>query len=325
MIKAFFKRPISIISIFCFLLLAINNGRLFAREMSDDDVLADVLWSEVMSLTPGERPSVGIALSGGGARGFVHVGFLDVLRGSGFPIDYISGTSVGAVIGALYASDMAMDDIWDFGRETSSRKLSRDFKGLKIINLLFRDKLITPKYITAFIQKSLGSYTFETLKYPFACVAMDFKTGEKIIFNSGPVEIAVRASANLPGIFKPIKYKHRYLVDGGVVDFLPVDAAKLLGSDWILASVTDWNTDSLPKNVLFSLFQVIDIRGSLLSKQSQEDADFVVKHPAGSINTADFDRCIEAGEIGVIETNKILGKLKKAYITDAFPSIMEKF
>ncbi|MCG2727005.1 MAG: patatin-like phospholipase family protein [Elusimicrobia bacterium] len=319
------KQPF-VVSIFisCLILLAFI-GVSFSAEISDDDILTDILWSKVINLNPPDRPSVGIALSGGGARGFAHVGVLDVLSSSGFPIDYIAGTSMGAVVGALYSSDMKMEDIWNFGRETASRKISKDFKGFKAINLLFRDKLISPKYITDFIEKSLGAYTFESLKYPFACVAMDFTTGEKIVFNSGPVDIAVMASANLPGIFKPIKYRHRYLVDGGVVDFLPVDVAKLLGAQWILASITESAPEVLPENVLFSLMQVIDIRGSLLSKQAQDEADFVLKPFVGVIKTADFNKCIEAGEIGVIETNSKLKKLKRAYLIDAVHLIMRKF
>ncbi len=294
-------------------------------EISDDEILTDILWAKIINLSPPDRPAVGLALSGGGARGFAHVGVLDILNNSGFPIDYIAGTSMGAVIGALYSSGMDMDGIWNFGKETASIKISKDFSGLKAINLIFRDKLITPKYITEFIEKSLGAYTFENLKYPFACVAMDFKTGEKIIFNSGPVGIAVRSSGNLPGIFTPIKYRHRYLVDGGVVDFLPVDVAKLLGAQWVLASVTESNPEVLPKNVLNSLMQVIDIRGNLLSAQAQDEADFVLKPSVGDIKTADFNKCIEAGEMGIIETNRKLKKLKRTYLTDVIHLIMRKF
>ena len=321
----FFKNQIASIPIFLACLMFVScPGMSFSAEISDDDILTDILWAKVINLNPPDRPAIGVALSGGGARGFAHVGVLDVLSSIGFPIDYISGTSMGAIIGALYSSGMNMEGIWDFGRETSSRKIYKDFSGLKAINLIFRDKLITPKYITEFIEKSLGGYTFESLKYPFACVAMDFKTGEKIIFNSGPVDIAVRASSNLPGIFKPIKYRHRYLVDGGVVDFLPVDVAKILGAEWVFASVTESNPESLPKNVLLSLMQVIDIRGSLLSARAQEEADFVLKPSVGPIKTADFNKCIEAGEIGVIETNSKLKKIKRAYITDAIHSIMRE-
>ena len=324
----FFKNRLSgpaVSLLLSFLILFSCARSVFSLEISDDDILTDILWSKVINLKPPDRPSVGVALSGGGARGFAHVGVLDVLGSRGFPIDYISGTSMGAIIGALYSSDMKMEDIWNFGRETSSRKISRDFRGLKAINLLFRDKLISPKYIADFIEKSLGAYTFESLKYPFACVAMDFKTGEKIIFNSGPVDIAVRASVNLPGIFKPVKYRHRYLVDGGVVDFLPVDVAKLLGAQWILASVTESEPEILPENVLFSLMQVIDIRGSLLSAQAQDEADFVLKPSVGFINASDFDKCVEAGETGLIEANSKLKKLKRKYLTDAVNLIMRKF
>jgi NTE family protein len=291
---------------------------------TDDEILRDALWTRLASVVPPARPSVGLALSGGGARGFAHTGVLEALEYSGFPVDYISGTSMGAVIGSLYASGVPIQEIWRFGREAGKAKISRDFSGIKMLRLLITDKLLTPKYIDRFIAERLGDKTFEKLKTPFACSAMDLRTGEKIIFTEGPLGIAVRASGNLPGIFAPVKYRHRYLVDGGVVDFIPIDAAKQLGADWVLASVTANSHGRLPESVLMSLLQVIDIRGSLLAGAAEKQAGFVMKPQVGDLTVADFERCEEAGEAGLLEATRRMDLAREALLIYSVPRLVEK-
>lgn len=304
-------------------LVSVNSGWVAAQE-SDDDILRETLWTRLALMRPPARPSVGLALSGGGARGFAHAGVLEVLETSGFPADYIAGTSIGSVIGALYASGLPVEDIWRFGRDASNLKVSRDFRSIKLVSLLIADKLITPKYINQFIDKRLGGLTFEKLKKPFACSAMDIRTGEKIVFTDGPVDMAVRASVNLPGIFAPVKYRQRYLVDGGVVDFIPVDTARALGADWVLASVTDSSPDSMPENVLMSLLRVIDIRGSLLARSAEKKADFVVKPAVGDLAMTDFDKCAEAGEAGLMEAFRRVTAAKEALLIYSAPCLAGK-
>jgi len=267
---------------------------------------------------------VGLALSGGGARGFAHAGLLEVLEDAGFPADYVAGTSMGAVIGALYASGLPVEDIWRFGLDASDLKVTRDFRSIKLVSLLIADKLITPTHINQFIDRRLGGLTFEKLKKPFTCSAMDIRTGEKIVFTDGPVDMAVRSSVNLPGIFAPVQYRHRYLVDGGIVDFIPVDAARALGADWVLASVTDSSPDSMPENVLMSLLRVIDIRGSMLSRYDEEKADFVIKPDVGNLSLADFDKCAEAGEAGLTEAFRRITAAKEALLVYSAPCLVEK-
>ncbi|MBI4657051.1 MAG: patatin-like phospholipase family protein [Elusimicrobia bacterium] len=281
---------------------------------TDDELFREVLWSKIANSKPPERPKIGIALSGGGARGFAHAGVLEVLNYSGFPVDFVSGTSMGAVVGGLYSLGMSVEDIRKFSKKTASLRVSRDFRGIKFISLLISDKLLSPTYITQFIETNFGNAEFESLKKPFACVAMDLKTGEKIIFREGPVAAAVRASVNLPGIFAPVEYRHRYLVDGGVVDFIPVDAAKLLGAEWILSSVTEGEVRDIPDNVFMALLQVIDIRGAMLAKAAEKESDFIVKPNVKDIKVADFERCEEAGERGIMETARIINKAKESLI-----------
>ncbi|HAT71881.1 MAG TPA: hypothetical protein DCS63_03600 [Elusimicrobia bacterium] len=315
------KLPLGILTLA--LALAQGPALLFAQQ-SDDDILRDALWTRAASAKISARPSVGLALSGGGARGFAHTGVLEALEYAGFPVDYVSGTSMGSVIGALYASGQPVDEIWGFGRNAASFKVSSDFKSIKMLRLLITDKLITPTYITRFIEGRLGTLTFEKLKRPFACTAMDLRTGEKIVFTDGPLAMAVRASVNLPGIFAPVQYRHRYLVDGGVVDFIPVEAARGLGADWVLASVTGSAPSKMPDSVLMSLLQVIDIRGSLLAREAEKNANFVIKPEVGDISVADFDRCMEAGETGLVEASRRVEAAKQAYLIFSAPRIVEK-
>jgi len=152
---------------------------------------------------------------------------------------------------------------------------------------------------------------------------MDFRTGEKIIFDEGPLGVAVRASVNLPGIFAPVEYRHRYLVDGGVVDFIPVDAVRLLGADWVLASVTAGASRELPGNVLMALLQVIDIRGDILAANDEKYADFVIKPDVGEVKMADFDKCTEAGEAGLMEAAKRVDGAREAYLLFSAPRLLE--
>lgn len=291
---------------------------------SDDVILREALWTRLASSSPPERPSVGLALSGGGARGFAHAGVLEALEYSGFPVDYVAGTSMGSVIGALYASGIPLSEIWEFGREAGNMKLSRDFKGISALRLLLADKLLTPKRINRFISESLGGRAFADLRTPFACSAMDLRTGEKIVFTEGPLADAVKASVNLPGIFEPVHYRHRYLVDGGVVDFVPVGTARRLGADWVLASVTGGSREHLPENVLMSLLQVIDIRGSLLADAAEKEAGFVIKPEVGDISAADFERCAEAGETGLMEATRSIDGARDALLIYAAPRLLEK-
>jgi len=292
----------------------------------DDSIAEEFLWSEISALPESSRPKVGLALSGGGARAFAHVGVLEVLRDAGFPIDKIAGTSMGAVVGALYGAGMSVADIWELGRKASFTNASRDFRRVRLLRLLVSDKLLSSKDMENFIVNNIGNMRFDQMGIPFACIAMDLKTGEKIVFREGLVAPAVRASINLPGLFAPVEYRHRYLVDGGVVDFIPVDEAKLLGAGWVLASVADGDFAKSPTdNVLLSLMQVMDIRGSILARESRKKADFVIEPHVGHIKSSDWDKSIEAGEKGVEDAYLQIDKAKRAYIGAVFPELIKKW
>lgn len=293
--------------------------------LSSDALLRDHLWQEVRNATPGVRPKVGLVLSAGSLRATAHVGVIKVLENAGFPIDVVAGTSMGAVMGSLYAGGLSMERLWSIA---SSVKIDtgNDLSGRRLISLVLFDKLLSSEKTQKLIDKGLGGMRFDQTKKPFACVAMDVYTGESIIFRDGDLAPAVRASMNLPGIFQPVEYRHRYLVDGGVVDYIPVDAAKLLGAQWTIASITENDfTATRPKSVLDSLEQVIDIRGSFLSREQRKQANFLIEPPVGEIGMFEDKRIPEAMEKGVMIAAKSLPAAEESLILASMPGLVARW
>ena len=174
---------------------------------------------------------IGLALGGGSARGLAHVGVILALEAYNIPIDIIAGTSIGSVIGGLYASGATI-------RQLEEVALSiKKSKTLFMIDPVFpHSGLISGDRIEKMLnQFSLKDKTFDDLGISFAAVATDVESGAKVILNQGKVIDAVRASIAIPGIFTPLKYQDYYLVDGGVVDPVPVDVVQMMGADIIIA------------------------------------------------------------------------------------------
>ena len=166
------------------------------------------------------RPKVGLALSGGGAKGAATIGVLQVIESAGIKIDFIAGTSIGAVIGGLYAS----------GYSTSELEflfLSQEWQ-----DVLEGHKVET-KLKSLFERR--GVYQFKDTKIPFRCVAAEENSFEEVILTNGSLYTAVRASMSIPEIYEPVKWGNKYLVDGGVINNLPVDVVKDMGADIVIA------------------------------------------------------------------------------------------
>lgn len=174
----------------------------------------------------GRKRTTGLILSGGGARGFAHIGVLRVLEEAGIVPDVIAGTSMGAIIGAFYASGLTPQEITDLATHTGLRDII-DFSMMG--GVLKGDRLAT------FLAEHLP-HDFSALKVPLAVTTTDIETGEQVIITDGDLVTAVRASSSFPGAFEPIAYRGRVLADGGIVNNLPVDAAAYLGANWTVAS-----------------------------------------------------------------------------------------
>ncbi|MGH8129551.1 MAG: patatin-like phospholipase family protein [Steroidobacteraceae bacterium] len=210
---------------------------------------------------PPERPRIGLVLSGGGSRGLAHVGVLRVLEEQRIPIDAIAGSSMGAVIGGLYASGMTAAEIDELMRELDWNAVFRDRPPRA--NLNFRRKQDDREYLVRFplgiqgrkfrvprgliqgqrLTQILRRETlavaaiddFDELPTPFRAIAADLETGERIVLDRGDLTSAMRASMSAPGVFTPVEIEGRLLVDGGLVENLPVDAAKAMGVDIVIA------------------------------------------------------------------------------------------
>jgi NTE family protein len=305
--------------------LAVLPLRAAAAATPSDKLLREHLWREVRRMPAAERPKVGLVLSAGAVRGLAHIGVIRVLEDAGFPIDVVAGTSMGAVVGALYAGGLDKDGLWEFGstlRIDTGNNMSR----VRLLQLILADKLLSSAKTERRLKAVIGDVRFDQLRKAFACVAMDIRTGEKIIFRDGPVAPAVRASTNLPGIFQPVLYPHRYLVDGGVVDYVPVDVAKLLGAEWVLASVTEGDfSRTSPTNVLMTLEQVIDIRGSLLSRQQRKVADIVIEPEVGEYEFYQIEKSGEVMGKGVEAAKKRVEEAKESLILFTLPRLIRRW
>ncbi|MBR3604088.1 MAG: patatin-like phospholipase family protein [Elusimicrobiaceae bacterium] len=311
---------------FLFLIFFSLSPSLWALpDVTNDGILRDFLWEEFISVPASQRPKIGLALSAGGVRGFAHVGVLEVLNNAGMPIDMMAGTSMGAVIGSLYAAGLPTEQLWNIGQHITIDKITPDFNLMGVIKFLFLQKLPSSQNLQSFFQNQIGHMRFEDLDIPFATAAMDVKTGEQVIFDSGPLDIAVRASMNLPGVFAPVEYRHRYLVDGAVVNYLPVNLVKNKGADYIIASVTPLDFSSqVPKTVAAYLLRIGDVRGAAMIEEASQKANFVIQNRVLGISTLELDKLHQAGEIGIRSANKNLNILQEDLLLFSIDHVLKK-
>lgn len=291
---------------------------------TDDEILRDFMWSRFSSLPVQSRPKIGLALSAGGVRGFAHVGVLEVLDNAGVPIDMVSGTSMGSVVGSLYAAGLPTDKLWEISDHMTMDKITPDFNVMGLLRFLFARKLPSSANLVNFFHEQIGDMRFEDLKTPFTCSAMDIKTGERVVFNSGPLAIAVRASMNIPGVFEPVQYRHRALVDGAVVDYLPVESVKLMGADYVIASVTPPDFFSTtPQSIAAYLLRVGDVRGAAMIEESAQKANFVLTNRVLDTGTLELGKLHKAGEVGIKEANLHLGELQQDILLFTLPYVFK--
>ncbi len=175
-------------------------------------------------------PTVGVALSSGGARGSAHIGVLRVLEENGIVPDMIAGTSMGAYVGAAYACGASLDDLEDEWRSTSFLRAART-----LLPTLPWSGWTSGGEIVRMLRRSLGTKTFRELERPFAAVATDLESGAPYVVTDGSLVDAVRASLSVPGLFTPVWLNDHLLIDGGVSDPLPLSVVREMGADVVIA------------------------------------------------------------------------------------------
>jgi len=231
------------------------------------------------------RPKVALVLSGGASRGFAHVGVIKVLEQNNIPIDIVVGTSAGSLTGALYAyyDDAGM-------LERAARELTvEDIFDFSILSISVG--VVKGNNIVSYVEKTIKVKNIEDLKIPYAAVAADLNTGEMVVFKSGPVSTAVRASTAIPGIFTPLNLGGRVLVDGGIVNSMPVDVARDMGADVIIAvDVTAHTTNYDVKNVVDIIIQTFNIMGAQTNKYKYEEADVIIRPDVRGVGIIDFSQ-----------------------------------
>lgn len=178
-----------------------------------------------------KKRRIGLALGSGAARGLAHIGVLRVLQEERIPIDMVAGTSAGAMIGGLYAHGKDLEEL---------ESLAAELKAPKLISLVDpsipRSGFIAGRNVRRLLSSYFeGDVQFDQLKLPFACVATDVETGEEIVFDQGSVLDAIRASISIPGVFSVARWKGRHLVDGALVNPIPVDVLLRMGADFVIA------------------------------------------------------------------------------------------
>jgi len=278
---------------------------------SEDRVVMDYLWHSASLLPASKRPKIALVLSGGGARGFAHIGVLRVLKRHGLPVDIVVGVSIGAVIGSLYAGGVPLERLEYISSDLGWDKIA-DMGSASLVGLLLGSNLLSTERLEAYLEKYLGGKRFHELDIKFACVAVDISTGERIVFSEGKVASAVRASATIPGIFEPVMFRHRYLVDGGLIDNIPVDIARSMGADIVIVLTARSDYTLNPSEGIFrTLTQAIYIQGALLENESLKKADFIISPDVKGVSAIDLSKAKECIAAGVVETESRMDALKE--------------
>ncbi len=226
---------------------------------------------------------IGLALGGGAAKGFAHIGVIKMLEASGIHPDVVAGTSAGSVVGALYASGMDPFQLQETAFGLDEAKI-RDVR-------LFSGGLVQGQALQDYVNQLVGQRSIEQLKMPFAAVATQLETGQRTVFVRGNTGQAVRASSSIPGVFEPAEIRGSHYVDGGVVSPVPVDAARQLGADFVIAvDISSRPSGSNPHGMVNIVGQTIAIMGEQLGTQEMARADVVIRPHIQGIGPTDFEQ-----------------------------------
>ena len=258
--------------------------------------IADSAANVVPVLPPQRKVRIGLALGGGAARGFAHIGVIKALEAHGIVPDIVVGTSAGSVVGALYAAG---------NNAAALQKLAYDMDEAAISDWalpLFGSKsgVLKGEALQSYVNKAVKNRPIEKLKLPFGAVASDLKNGQPILFTRGNTGMAVRASSAVPGVFQPVTIGSRTYVDGGLVAPVPVRFAKEMGAEFIIAVNISTQTDAQAAvSSLEVIMQTFSIMGQRINQYELRDADVVIQPALGNMAGNDFSsrsRAMSAGE-----------------------------
>ena len=250
-------------------------------------------------------PVLGLALGGGFARGIAHIGVLKVLEEESIPVRVITGTSVGALIGACYCSGLSLDQMQDVAHNTRFTTFAR--WTLSRCGFASNDRMIS------FLTRTLKVKTFEELRIPLGVTATDFNTGEGIVFHSGSIIDPVRASCAYPGMFLPVQIRGRYLVDGMLSHPVPTRPAREMGADRVLAVHLKgtWASSGPPRHLFDVIGQSFAIAQDAMACLWREAADLVIEPDVAGFGYDDFKRADDLIRVGEAAMRAALPEVRK--------------
>lgn len=282
------------------------------------------------------RPKIGLALSGGGARGMTHVGVLKALEEKNIPIDYIAGTSMGSIVGGLYATGMSPEDLewaiksvdWDNALNPANKRKLKNYRQKQEEKHYFADieigiskdgaksgtGLVGDHKVMLELQRLVGSFNeqdFSQFPIPFRAVTTDLNAGVPYVIDHGDLAMAMRASMAVPLVIGPVKHQNRMLVDGGILNNLPVDVVKSMGADIVIAVNISSPLAKVDENssVLSLTYQSVDVALVQNTKQSLKLADIVIQPKLEGIDASMFDKAAEMINDGYLSTYQLSEEL----------------
>jgi len=240
---------------------------------------------------PPKPPRLGLALGGGAARGFAHIGVIQVLEENGIKVDLVAGTSAGSLLAAIYASGKT-------GKEMQALAESMDEGAITDWSFPLRG-LIRGEALARYVRDKTGGKGIEQMAVPLGIVATDLSDGSAILFRSGDTGTAVRASSAVPAVFQPVKIGQREYVDGGLVSPVPVRFAREMGAQLVIAvDITSPPEKDPPGDAFRMLMQTFSIMGRSINSFELRDADVLIRPRLDGVASADFTarrRAIQAG------------------------------
>lgn len=250
------------------------------------------------------KVKIALALGGGAAKGFAHIGVIKVLEQNGIRPVIVTGTSAGSIIGSLYASGLT---------PTQLQQKAMDLKESQVVDLtLSTNGFIKGEYLQNFINSSVGNRPIQAFKIPFGAVATNRDTGATALFRSGNAGQAVRASASVPNVFQPVKIGSSYFVDGGLTQPVPVSAAKAMGATFVIAVDISAKPKSGISGIFATLDQSINIMSQVALNSELKKANIVIKPNLDRLSSGSFDTRHQAILEGEKAALAALPAIKKA-------------
>ncbi|HEY7097998.1 MAG TPA: patatin-like phospholipase family protein [Terriglobales bacterium] len=248
---------------------------------------------------------IGLALGGGFARGIAHVGVLKVLEEANIPVDFIAGTSVGALVGAAYCSGVSTAELEEIATRVRFKHIARW--------TLSRYGFATNQRMIGFLNSILKVKTFEDLRIPMAVTATDFSNGQGVVFRSGPLVDPVRASCAYPGMFLPVRIGGRWLVDGMLAHSVPVAPLRAMGATHVLAVhlKTTWNVSDGPRHLFDVIGQCFAIAQEMNCDLWKQAADLVVEPAVQGYKYDAFEHSAALVQAGAVAARAALPEIRK--------------